>query len=49
MGIRRMVNKNIIYIATVIIIIIMVSGAFLYVNYKTPNQAKHTKQHLSRG
>ena len=41
-----MVNKNIIIIATVIIIIIMVSGAFLYVNYKTPNQAK-TQNNIS--
>ncbi len=38
-----MVNKNIIYIATVIIIVIIVSGAFLYVNYKTPSQSNSQK------
>ena len=36
-GFKRMGNKNIIYIATVIIIVIIASGAFIYVNYKTPN------------
>jgi len=34
-----MVNKNIIYIATVIIIVIIVSSVFLYMNYKTSNQS----------
>jgi iron complex transport system substrate-binding protein len=38
-----MVNRNIIYIATVIIIVIIVSGAFLYVNYKTPSQSNSQK------
>ncbi|MGA2385302.1 MAG: cobalamin-binding protein [Candidatus Bathyarchaeia archaeon] len=33
-----MVNRNIIYIATVIIIVIIVSGAFIYADYKTTNQ-----------
>ncbi|MGA2522769.1 MAG: cobalamin-binding protein [Candidatus Bathyarchaeia archaeon] len=33
-------NKNIIYIvATIIIIIALLSGAFLYLNYKTPNNS----------
>ena len=32
-------NKNIIYIATAIIIIILLSGAFIYINSKTPNKA----------
>lgn len=32
-----MVNKNIIYIATAIIIIIIASSAFIYVSYKNPN------------
>ncbi len=41
-----MVNKNIIYIATVIIIITIVSGAFLYVNTKTSNQT-NTKNNIS--
>lgn len=34
-----MVNRNIIYITTVIIIIILLSGAFLYINSKTSNKA----------
>ena len=34
-----MVNKNIIYITTVIIIVIVASGAFLYTNYKAPNKS----------
>ena len=38
-----MVNKNIIYIATVIIIVIIASGAFIYVNYKTPSQTSSQK------
>ena len=33
-----MVNKNIIYIATVIIVVIIISGAFIYTSYKTPGQ-----------
>ncbi len=33
-----MVNKNIIYIVTVIIIVIIASGAFIYATYKTPSQ-----------
>ena len=38
-----MVNKNIIYISTAIIIIVVLSGAFLYQNYKTPNQTSTSK------
>ena len=33
-----MKNKNIIYIATAIIIILIVSAAFIYANYNTPAQ-----------
>jgi iron complex transport system substrate-binding protein len=35
LGTKRMRNKNIIYIVTALIIIIVLSGAFFYVNYKT--------------
>jgi len=38
-----MVNKNIIYISTAIIIIVVLSGAFLYQNYKTPDQTNTSK------
>ena len=37
-GLRGMVNKNVIYIATAIIIAIIVSSAFIYMNSKTTNQ-----------
>jgi iron complex transport system substrate-binding protein len=38
-----MVNRNIIYIATVIIIVIIASSVFLYANYKTSGQTNSQK------
>jgi len=34
-----MVNKNIIYITTVIVIVMVISGAFIYTSYKNPGQS----------
>ena len=42
-GIKRMRNRNIIYIATVIIIVVIASSAFLYINHKSPSQTSSQK------
>ncbi len=36
-------NRNIIYIATVIIIVVIASSAFLYINHKSPSQTSSQK------
>ena len=42
-----MANKTLIYIATAIIIIVIVSGAFIYANFNTPSNQKTNSNTIS--